>query len=373
MQSSINPKQHLKILHVITSIDRGGAENHLLALAQSQKKDGHEVHIAYLKGNHELKTAFSDLQISTYFLNITQLANYLSIFELKSLIKTLSPQIIHAHMPPSELICRFALIGNSKIPFIISKHNDERFAPYIKNTLLLNWVAKRASNIICISNAVKRYFSNNLSRSNQIKLNVIYYGIEISKFSDAISASDLKFDQYFTIGTISRLTKQKSLDTLVKVFSDFKKIRPQSKLIIVGSGEQEKYLKDLTSQLEISNDVIWTGRRADIPQVLKCFDVFALTSIYEGFGLVLLEAMSAGVPIIASNISAIPEVLNNGECGLLFESQNEDALLRGLVQLQDQSLRHKLTANALNRVSSIFSIPSMSKEIENIYNKNLSL
>jgi glycosyltransferase involved in cell wall biosynthesis len=115
---------------------------------------------------------------------------------------------------------------------------------------------------------------------------------------------------------------------LLEAFSLFLKAVPGAELVIVGVGPLEAELKKMTLGLGIENRVRWLGKRSDVPAVMKSFDVFALTSIYEGFGLVLLEAMAAGIPVVASRVSAIPEVLDNGNCRIQSKIVSPKTLLQ---------------------------------------------
>jgi glycosyltransferase involved in cell wall biosynthesis len=270
-------------------------------------------------------------------------------------------------MPPAELVTRLALMGLPNIPYIISKHNDEPFAPFIGNRLLAHWCAKRAQVIVCISKSVETYMQKWMDREHAKRIQVVYYSINLKKFDSVEPAKDLELKNQFIIGTVARLVPQKSLETLLKAFALFKKQYSQSKLIVVGSGFLESQLKRLAEQLKIQDDVVWTGKRADIPSVMKAFNIFALTSIYEGFGLVLLEAMAAKVPIIASNVSAIPEVLNDGECGLLFEAKNENMLFEGFLKMLEVSVRDNFRQKAYDRVKKFFSNERMIDQTEIIY------
>ena len=110
---------------------------------------------------------------------------------------------------------------------------------------------------------------------------------------------------------IARHVKQKSLDFLIKAFSEFRKNNIKSKLILVGNGPETKNLKILSKELKLDKDIIWIDYSENVLKILKLSNVFVLPSRYEGFGLVLLEAMYAKRPIIASKVSAIPEVIKN--------------------------------------------------------------
>jgi glycosyltransferase involved in cell wall biosynthesis len=116
---------------------------------------------------------------------------------------------------------------------------------------------------------------------------------------------------------------------------------------------------------------VFAGFRTDIPAVMRSLDVFALTSDFEGFGLVLLEAMSAGKPIIATNVSAIPEVVADGETGVLVPAQDPRAFGEAVVRLLDPALRDRLGKAGRRRVDEAFSPAVMVQATLDVYDKAL--
>lgn len=360
----------MRILHVITTINLGGAENHLFQLVSAQRILGHDISVVYLKGDGYWSQEFSKIGVNTYCLNIKNYFLLVLFFRLKNFILSFRPDIIHAHMPPAELVTRLALIFLPEVKFIISKHNAEPFAPYIKNRILANWCMQRASKVICISQAVIDYITPWVLKEISPKLELIYYSVDYEKFSMALpSEESWRNVSQFTVGTVSRLVPQKSLETLLEAFAKLKRIKPDSRLLIAGIGPLEKSLKKASEDLGIDGDVVWIGKRSDIPSIMKAIDIFVLSSIYEGFGLVLLEAMAAGTPVIATNISAIPEVLDYGEAGLLFEAKNSDDLFSKMSLMLDEKCRDKFREKGSVRAKDFFSLKKM---IENTMHAYLS-
>ena len=358
----------MKVLHVITTINLGGAENHLVDLIEAQVKAGLQVGVAYLKGDGYWSKLLKKKGVGVFPLNVTNMSLIYKFSKLSKIIKDFNPDLVHAHMPPAELMTRLAIQPYPSMPLIISKHNDEPFAPGFKNFLLGSWVASRAKKVICISSAVYRYMQTNLSLSCS-KLKLVYYAVDVEKFASAVPAQDISRPEgHLVFGTVARLTAQKSLNTLIEAFALFNK-KQKSILHIVGTGELENELKELCAKLGVVDKIVWHGKRNDIPSVIKRFDVFILPSIYEGFGLVLLEAMAAEVPIIASNVSAIPEVLDFGNSGLLFEKKNVLALLDCMNAMTSMEARKIIIEAGKNRVRTQFSIKKMQSETRAIYDQ----
>ena len=300
-----------KVIHVITTISRGGAENQLLILAREQVRNGWHVSIVYLKDTPELLNDFRNLGIEV----VTDCANYSAIGQIFWLKRYFKEQlsVIHAHLPRAELLTSIAARRNS---FIVSRHNAEAFfpgAPKWISSILSRFVTKRANSGIAISQAVEDFIRSKNEVSKNCKISIIRYGFNNSfpkNKNFKLSRSDIGVSKNeFVFGTIGRIVAQKDYSTLLRAFSFVSHDKKDCKLVIIGEGNLRKDMDKLSMDLGISTKVIWLGRTDRIIESLKLMDCFVLASRYEGFGLVLLEAMLAKIPIIASDISAIPEVL----------------------------------------------------------------
>lgn len=307
----------MNILHVITGLDRGGAETQLLTLVRLQIGE-HSVSVFSIRKNGQLESEFQRLGIKLFHPSSSRL---IGVF--RGLRKTLNAgffDILHAHLPRAEILSRLAIF-NLKISFVVTRHNYERFIPNVPkvfrvlSTIVSRWVTKRACSVIAISNAVNHFLMSTKEVSASCRLVTIYYGFDQS-FNPEIIPDKTASQERFVIGTISRLVDQKRIDVLLKAFSE---LNMQSKLFsleIVGSGKRGVCLRELAKDLGVEKSVSWIPNTENRISHLRNFDVFVLTSEYEGFGLVLLEAMQLGKPIIASSNTAIVEVLGEHYIGL---------------------------------------------------------
>ncbi len=365
----------MRILHVITTATRGGAENHLLALSAAQIESGKEVSLVYLKGDPNLRSSFENAGVQV----ISNLGNkrfILQPFLLRRVLKTIQPSIIHSHLPRAELVARLTF---TRIPRVFSRHNTESFFPTSPKMIssALGKFASRNSHIgIAISYAVKEAILGNSEVSRGTKIEVVHYGIEKSKSEFEINKNvetliQWQANQDYTISCVSRLTKQKDIPTLMKAFKLLLEKKPNSRLVIIGSGSLEKDLKRLSCALAIDKNIFWAGN-VDTPQTLVKFtNVMVLSSLYEGFGLVLLEAMLVEVPVIASNNSAIPEVLGIAHEGL-FETGNFHELAHKLVEFSNSDVQSKIRKYQNERLKQ-FSTSKMENETTLVYKKVVAL
>ena len=364
----------LKIFHVITTLTRGGAENHLFALVRGQASRGLQVEVAYLKGDGYWKKELQKLGVAVHELKLRYYGDVRPLMRLRKLLSESKPDIVHAHMPPAELYARVALLGHDSIPLVITKHNDERFCSYSGHAALGRWVVRRARRVIAISDAVNRYVRQYLSIEPS-RIATVGYGIDPAPFMDidATACSRLKrewgcSEDTWIIGTIARLVPQKGIDVLLKAYALYRsKATHPSRLVIVGTGFLEQTLKDLADRLQIASDVVWAGFREDIPLVMNTFDLFVLTSQYEGFGLVLLEAMASGKPVVATRVSAIPEVVQAGTTGMLCDPGSSEQVAATFQQFEPVSVRERFGLAGRVRVCDRFGIDQMVEQTLEIY------
>ena len=340
----------MKVLHVITSIVRGGAETHLFELARGEVDRGVGVTVAYLKGEPYWRDALVKAGVAIEPLAMARYGDPRPIARLRAAMRCIRPDVLHAHLPPAELYARLALAaGGPARTFVLTRHNDEGFYRGPWHRELGAWVARRADIVIAVSDTVRDQTHRYLGVS-AAKTRTIRHGIDLEPFAHVASAERNRLraewgavDDTVVVGTVGRLVPQKALHVLLEGFARYRALtsRP-SRLVVVGYGPLETELKARSLELGLADAVVWAGFRDDIPAVMSSFDVFALSSQYEGFGLVLLEAMAAGKPVVATQVSAILEVVEDGVNGLLCPADDPDAFSAAMMRLEDTALREKL-------------------------------
>ena len=353
---------------------RGGAENQLLILAEQQVKAGRKVNVIYLKGESELHGAFSELGVYVHR-NFANIPITVQVFRLILLFRKtkFKDSIIHAHLPRAQIVAFLSKLKSQKM--ICTRHDEDTFYPgKNKNIskLLFKLVDSRTNVWIAISEAVKERMISYGEMPSKSKIQVVHYGSAIKKLQVEIGAVENLRNRYkldtdtFVIGCVARLVWQKDHECLLNAFSLFQIKNPKSKLILVGDGIMRTYLEEFTKKLSLQDSVIFTGKVSTVREHLGLMDVFVLPSTTEGFGLVLLEAMEAGVPIISSNASALPEVL--GDAGLLFEVGQPGDLVKKLDLMQDPSVLLKYSRLGHSRLKE-FSPELMWSKVGAIYKK----
>ncbi len=356
------------ISHVITTIERGGAENQLLVVARAQVESGRKVRIFPLKGKLDLYPEFTAIGAEVHI----ELLNKNPFQQIILLGKLLSPQDthIHAHLPRAELIV--SLIPK-RIKFVVSRHNAESFfpgKPAVIAIILSRFVTKRTNAVIAISMAVREFLFVSHEVSRKFKVDLVYYGYDehflIPNASETLIPRHSKRQKI--IGTIGRLVPQKDYETLLTSFAKYVEFNKDATLVILGEGYLEAELKALASRIGISGQIVWVGKSNNVLGYLKEFDILLLTSRYEGFGLVLLEAMLAQIPVIASRNSAIPEVLGDNHPGLC-ETGNAEEFGNRMIDFESTSRKLEVISAQNQRVE-LFNPQLMRHKLESIYERN---
>ena len=377
----------MKILHVITSLNRGGAEIHLLNLVTEQIKNGYNVQVVFWKKNADLIKYFKKINVRTYCLNQNSfffekkiIFNFIfCCLRLNKVIKSFNPDILHAHLPFSELISYFNLIFRKKIQFIISKHidtvyfsKDNNRKSFIGKKLELI-VSQRAKKIICISEAVKKFMSSKYMGINKGKLTKIYYGLDFKSYNDSnlspkLKKLKLKLKGKKIIGTISRLVPQKRIDLMIQAFSKYNlSYEKNSFLIIVGQGPQKENLKELSKKLRINDKIIWIDYLDDIKSFFSLINIFCLTSEHEGFGIVTLEAFYNKKPMICTHAGSLPEIVKNNYNGICLRKNKLHLLPKYFHLLMLKKNTKFIVKNAINTLNKKFTNKQMFKKTDRIY------
>jgi glycosyltransferase involved in cell wall biosynthesis len=375
-----------KILHIITSIDNGGAENHLYDLILKQVKI-YNVFLIYFKGSnyHRNNLVHNGVKIfKVNFSNKNVLLFVMKFLQVLKIYKKIRPEIVHCHLWISELYGLFLKLLYQKSFFlVITKHLDSFIFEgsfgrnfFLKGILLEKIIFNHASHIIFISKSVKNFFLQNININRQ-KYSTIYYGVNFHKFSKFKRKESIHLkkklnidNNTFILGCVARHVEQKSLDILLKSFSLFVKRNPKIKikLIMIGKGHLEKDLKQLAKNLSIYNKTIWIRNTNFMQIYYNIFDIFCLTSKYEGLGLVLLESLASGVPILATKSGAIPEIVKNKINGHLVRYGDIENFSRRIPDTLKLSTTTKFKKYLFN-MKNLFSLNKVFLATNKVYSK----
>ena len=366
-----------KILQLTNSCSAGGAEMHLLSLARYLNKEKYDITLAYFKeapdDSRSLRNEFLKTGIRVIDLKCENKYNPLAVIIIARLMRKYRFDLVHTHLFQAELLGRMAMIFNKSPRVIVTYHNTEEF---LKNRFwarMARYTTSRADQIITISDAVKNYLIDNV-RVSETKIKMIYYGLEIvdsaNNYREDIRSKNKIGRDDPLIGMIARYAPQKGHRFLLEAMTYVLKEVPEAKLFLAGHDEKKlkDSLEDYAKQLKIRPNVIFSEFQYDVYTLLREFDVFILSSLWEGFGLVLLEAMAAKKPIVASNVGPIPEIVIDNETGFLFPAKEPRIMAEKIILLlKNKELAKEMGRNGRRRLEEHFTIEKMIRETESVY------
>jgi len=363
----------VKVLHLITTLDVGGAEMHLLDLVRGQTARGHAVRVLYLKGKGTLAP---DLREAG--------AGYVGPAGLAGIFRSSRwADLVHTHLLKADAAgAVVATLAGRRSVLVSSKHNDEKILERPLISILHGLLGRLPVRTIVLSDHVGRFFTEH-GRLDPARLRRVYYGIDPTRFEDAASSSAVRDAAREGLGfgrddlvfvCVARFAPQKAHDVLLRALCEVQDARVR--LLLVGDdpfGDGRRSAEALAAELRLGDRAVFAGIRRDVPALLAASDAFVMASLWEGFGLVFLEAMAAGLPVVATRVSAIPEVVVEGETGLLVEPGDAPALSRAINALADDpELRARLGRAGRARVRERFALDRMIEETLDVYAEVLS-
>ena len=237
--------------------------------------------------------------------------------------------------------------------------------------LLDRFLVLFSSRIIVVSRIVKRRFE--WFKKNRVE--IIYNGVDTQRFSPGKAQDDVRKKLHINsedivIGAVGRLSPEKGLEYLISAIREVANAYPRTKVLLVGDGD-EKYrlsLQEKVKDLELSPHIFFVGFHEDVPQILRCLDIFSLPSLTEGFNRSLLEAMACGLPVVATAVGGNVEIVQDGVNGLLVPPSNPGALAGAITELlKDKEKARKMGLEGKLLVDENFSIDINVRKIEKLY------
>ena len=359
------------VIHLVEDMNVGGLEEVVATIAKNVDKHKYKVIIwCMVRGGEiadELKKNWIDIRI----LGITNYYNPINILKLTFLLKSYKPTIIHTHTYFTNTIGRIAAIA-ARIPTIITHVHNTYWHYKARHRIIERLLSKYTDKVICCSNAVKNFVLQK-ERIAESKVETIYYGIVVDKFTKrneikrprrniGINERDL------IITTVASLTDKKGHKYALRAIREISRVINNIKYLIVGDGPLKETLMQMVIELEIDENVIFAGKRRDVSDLLNITDIFLLPSIIEGFGIALIEAMAASVPIVATNVGGVSEIIIDGTNGILVPPRDWVEITYALSALLTNSKKAQEigTAGHLTCIKKFY-LDQMINKIEELY------
>jgi glycosyltransferase involved in cell wall biosynthesis len=297
------------------------------------------------------------------------------IFQCCGLVRQENVALIHAHEFRANAFG--ALVAKMcGIPLVATVHGKNYYPDRSKRRMAYRWVS-RVAHMVAVSNDLRGFLEERVGIA-QNRITVIYNGVDTIREESLAQQRLLKsefgiVEDEFVIGIVGSLYPVKGHTCLFRALKTVLAHHPKTRLLVIGEGKLEQTLKQEVSELGIERAVSFLGFRNDVPRVLPLLDLFVLPSLSEGFSVALLEAMSVGVPVIASKVGGNPEIVVSGETGYLVPPQRSEELASRIIELiSDQESARLLGERGRERVAREFTMARMLEQYQLLYDSCLS-
>jgi glycosyltransferase involved in cell wall biosynthesis len=368
------------IFYLITSTNVGGAEKAVLQLIRNLDRQEFKIYVCSIKKPGAFANSLAAEADGFFSLNLAEnggaaaLIYFIpSLVRLIRLLRRTSPAILHCFLFRANLLGRIAgtIAG---VPAIISSIRVIEAGSRVKNGLD-RLTAVLADKYIAVSDAARAYTIKHSKLAPQ-KIITVYNGIECRNTyqGQAVSRRNLEVDENdLVLALIGRLHKQKGHLVLLKALPFILLEAPQTKVLFCGEGEEETCLRRMVENMGLAGHVRFLGLLENASRILPHIDILVLPSLWEGMPHVVLEAMAAGRPVVASRIEGLDELVEDGKTGLLFRSGDSRSLAEALLKLiNNRGLAQTMGAAARERVMKNFQLKETVQKTVRLYQELLA-
>lgn len=376
-----------KIVHIISNLSIGGAQLLLFDILKTlQSETNYDITLITIDSGF-YKEKFTSAGINVIDIYSKGLVNPLIYLRLKKFLSALKPHIVHTHLLKADFYGRLAAKRLGIKHIFSTCHNDSTvhitsvFSGEVIFNKIDNWVLKYSnSKIVAISQNVKQYLLNRLDKNLHSRIKVIYNGIDIKKEEYILNDEEIKYFRNnlgfkvndFVISVIGRLEEQKGhlpfLKSIIKLIPKF-----NLRIIFVGEGSKRKEIEKYVKEYNLEENVILTGFQSQPEKFFEISDLVIVPSLWEGFGIVVCEAMIKNKIILASNVGGIPEIIDDGITGFLYNLNDEKQMREKLeFIIKNFSELKNITSAAKKKVKEKFDIMKNSLNYSDYYKDTLN-
>ncbi len=379
----------MKVLYIITRLDRGGSAEVVLDLCSRMKNRGHDVVLVYGKTIEPVVDLNEYTETSgVKLLKIDNLQREVSVFhdlkaslEVRKIIKNERPEIVRTHTSKAGIIGRWAA-WKERIPVVVHTPHGHIFYGYYGKfitrlfILLEKWAARRCH---VITTLTRKGLDDHVKAgiAPEMKFRIVPSGIDTRRFGMNKNImenirNETGLREGVVIGWVGRFEEVKDPLTFIKAAAIISKRVDDNKdiqFLMAGEGSLHGEIESSVRSFGIADRFVLTGEREDIHRIYPLMDVFVLSSINEGQGRVIIEAMASNIPVVATDVGGVGEIVHDNETGLLVPPSNPERLAESILKVvNDDELKRKLVSENSKQIQS-FDIETMVDKFEEIYNE----
>lgn len=357
----------MRIIEVIGSLQIGGAENQVVQLLNGWDSFFHEKHLVTFQSTNTHLSDRVGADVIRHHVPLRRWRQIGCIFRLARLFRKIRPHVVQSHMFHTNVYTVLAarLAG---VPVVIATEHGKN----LWKKSWHRWIERMiVSPLVTCRVAVSEDIRDIRVEAHEVpeaKIVVIPPCVPIPS-----DEGTYREGETIRIGAIGRMVEAKDYPTLIQAFASVIKSGVSAALIFLGDGPQRARLQDLAQEMLLSTCIHFPGFATDVGERLKTFDLVVFSSIREGIPVAMLEAMAAGIPIVATRVGGIPEVITDGMNGLLVESGSPEALAKAIARVAaDPDLRKTLGRQGRQKVIALHSRESVCQRYENLFYKLLA-
>ncbi len=367
----------VRIVEVLATGTNGGAQEHVYSLLSRLDRSRYDASVVSLSGGSAIRR-IQRLGIPVHELDEPDDA--IAVGALSTLLADAGAEVVHNHMYRAELVGTRAAIALGEAghprPYVIGTVHSSRIrSPEDRDEL--RRLTPHMDHLVAVSRAIVHKIAD--ERPSRTPVSLVYNGVDLDRYNRTEACCTLPEEYGLPpgsqiVGVIGRLEPEKGHPTLIDAWPLVLRVVPNAILLIVGEGSRREALEQQVAGLGIARQVIFAGRRDDVPEVTAALDVAVLPSYREAQGLTILEAMALSRPVVASNVGGIPEMIEDGRTGLLVPPHDAPALAAALTRLlTNHPLADMLARAGHDLVHERFCVELMVSAIEDLYDEGVAV
>jgi len=362
--------RRIKVLHLLVTMPVGGAEDLVAAMVKGLDPNRFQAVAALIgpPGPVGQELAAAGYPVVSLGLDLRRTSFWGLVAGVRRLLKEVRPDLLHTHLYHPNLYGRLAALGLG-FPVVAAVHNSYTRVKFHRR--VWNFLLARVTDRVLVGSPqvwadVRRY-----DWVPESRLLLLPYGIPLADLEPPLSRDEargyLKVSG-FVIGAVGRLVEQKGHAHLLEALPGLTREIPDLTVLLVGDGHRRAALKSQARDLRVEGKVRFLGTRRDLAEIFRALDLFVQPSLWEGLPLALLKAMGAGLPVVATRVSGVVEVIRHGVNGLLVAPGSASELAGAILELQRQpQTRARLGAAARQTVAAHYSQEAMLRRLESLY------